>query len=200
MFDNESNRSRAAKVVDPLARFMLKMGLTPNMVTVASSSFVSLVIALTWSQGEFLMGMLLCVPFVFGDLLDGTMARLSGTHSRWGGFLDSVMDRVTDGAIIGSLTYYFFVQEMNGAGWASVVVLVTTNLIPYIRAKAESLGLECKVGIMERSERLFFMLLLGIAGALNMLTAMTVVIVLFASLNVITVGQRLHVVSRQERG
>jgi CDP-diacylglycerol--glycerol-3-phosphate 3-phosphatidyltransferase len=196
MLDNANARAVAASVVDPIARFFLRIGLTPNMVTFFTSAAVSTIVLLTWSRGQFGLGLALCAPMVFGDLLDGTMARLSGLTSKWGSFLDSVMDRVTDASILIALELYSFSVDQANYIAAAAVSLATGALIPYIRAKAESIGVECKVGLMERSERLFMMLLAGIAGASGFTAGIGYALYLLAALNVFTVFQRMNAVRK----
>lgn len=196
MLDNANARKIASGVVDPIAKFLLRLGLTPNTVTFLTSIGVSVIVLLTWSQGRFGLGLLLASPLVFGDLLDGTMARLSGSTSLWGSFLDSVMDRVTDAAIIASMILYVHSNgdEMFVAFGAAA--LATTALISYVRAKAESLNIECKVGLMERSERLFVVLIAGVAAAFGYTASIGIALVVLAVLNTFTVFQRMQAVRK----
>ena len=196
MLDNDKARATASRIVDPIARVLLRIGLTPNMVTFGTSVIVSVLVLSTWSQGRFGLGLLLCAPLVFGDLLDGTMARLSGNVSPWGSFLDSVMDRVTDAAIVSALIMYSASRADFVGVIAGAACLATTALIPYIRAKAEAISIECKVGLMERSERLFVVLLMGIGGALGYVQGITYGLVLMAALNLFTVFQRMNAVRK----
>ena len=196
MLDNDKARATASRIVDPIARGLLRIGLTPNMVTFGTSVVVSVLVLSTWSQGRFGLGLLLCVPLVFGDLLDGTMARLSGNVSPWGSFLDSVMDRVTDAAIVSALIIYSASRADSVGVIAGAACLATTALIPYIRAKAEAIRIDCKVGLMERSERLFVVLLMGISGALGYVQGITFGLVLMAALNLVTVFQRMNAVRK----
>ena len=196
MLDNDKARATASRIVDPIARGLLRIGLTPNMVTFGTSVIVSVLVLSTWSQGRFGLGLLLCAPLVFGDLLDGTMARLSGNVSPWGSFLDSVMDRVTDAAIVSALIMYSASRTDSIGVTAGAACLATTALIPYIRAKAEAIRVDCKVGLMERSERLFVVLLMGISGALGYVQGITYGLVLMAALNLFTVFQRMNAVRK----
>lgn len=196
MLDNDKARATASRVVDPIARGLLRTGLTPNMVTFGTAVIVSAIVLATWSRGEFALGLLLCVPLVFGDLLDGTMARLSGSVSPWGSFLDSVMDRVTDAAILSALIFFLAARSDSVGVAAGAACLATTALIPYIRAKAESIAVSCKVGLMERSERLFLLLLTGIVGAAGYVDSIRYALLLLAGLNLITVVQRMNAVRK----
>jgi CDP-diacylglycerol--glycerol-3-phosphate 3-phosphatidyltransferase len=138
------------------------------------------------------------IILAFGGLLDfadGSVARAQGTSSPRGAFLDSVTDRVSDSLIFSALAWYFLVRKPEL--WTAGVVLAAYGfavLTPYIRAKAESLGYDCKVGILERAERLI---------VLNVGLILTPILVpllwVLAALSAATVLQRLVHVSKQAR-
>ncbi len=139
-------------VLDPIAGFLNRLGVTPVTMTLLglAGNFVGAVFI---ARGNLLVGgllMLLTTPF---DALDGTMARLRGEVSDWGAFVDSVTDRYSELAILGGLLYYF------GAGnhWVGVVVTFAAAagsvLVSYVKARAESLDFEARVGILTRVER-----------------------------------------------
>jgi CDP-diacylglycerol---glycerol-3-phosphate 3-phosphatidyltransferase len=197
MLDNSKARAVAAHVVNPIAQKLLDLGVKPNHVTVFTASVSSLIVILTWTQGNFWLGFLLSLPFVFGDLLDGTMARLSGTESRFGSFLDSVLDRITDATIFGSLVYYFASVGDTVSAALATWALATAIIISYIRAKADAVGVDCKVGIMERSERLAVLALAVISLQFGYEPAMSVAALVLAVMNSVTVFQRLKHVSRE---
>jgi CDP-diacylglycerol--glycerol-3-phosphate 3-phosphatidyltransferase len=102
--------------------------------------------------GHLVAGGLAFIIISASDLLDGTMARLSGRISTWGAFLDSTLDRVVDAAVFGSLAWYFSDRDraMFAAALATVVGALLTS---YVRARAEAVGATCRVGLAERSER-----------------------------------------------
>jgi len=139
-------------VVDPLGRFFLGIGMTPNMMTTLglAGNFVG---AYFISQGRLALGgwlMLIMTPI---DALDGTMARLRGDPSDFGAFDDSVSDRYSELAILGGLLYYF---AMHGNALGSMLAFAAAAgsvLVSYVRARAESLRYEAKVGILTRVER-----------------------------------------------
>jgi CDP-diacylglycerol--glycerol-3-phosphate 3-phosphatidyltransferase len=129
------------------------------------------------------------------DFCDGAVARVQGTASRRGAFFDSVTDRVSDSLIFSSLLWYYLVRKSDL--WTAGVVLAAYSLAvltSYIRAKAESLGFDCKVGLLERAERLI---------VLNVGLILTVILVpllwVLAALSAVTVVQRLVYVFRQAR-
>jgi len=138
--------------VDPLGRFFLNIGMTPNMMTALglAGNFIS---AYFISQGKLMVGgwlMLIMTPI---DALDGTMARLRGDPSDFGAFVDSVSDRYAELAILGGLLYYFAMQGNPLGSTLAFVAAAGSVLVSYIRARAEGLHYEAKVGIMTRVER-----------------------------------------------
>lgn len=194
MLDNEKVRGGAAKLVDPVARVLLRAGITPNQLTCFTAVATSMAAIAFWSRGEFAVGLLVGLPFVLGDLLDGTMARLSGTTSQFGGFLDSVMDRITDAAIFGSLVFFFASRGELPAAVATLVAMAAGGVVPYARAKAEALGVLGKTGLMERSDRLLIVLLGAFAAAFGFTSGLAIAMYLLAPLTLFTVWQRMRAV------
>lgn len=194
MLDNSAVRNLLARAVEPPARVLLRLHVTPNQVTVAAALITSGISMATWGRGEFGWGLLAGFPFIIGDMLDGTMARLSGRISKFGGFLDSVMDRVTDAAILGSLVYWFAASQRLDMVIVCLVSLGSAAVVPYARAKAEALGTTGKVGLMERSDRLLVLSLGALAAALGYPMALEVALYLLAVLTSFTVLQRVHAV------
>ena len=143
------------------------------------------------------VGTLVVTLFALSDLFDGTMARLSPQGSTsWGALIDSTLDRATDSAICAGILIYFYHQENSLTTYLALFALVTGSLIPYIRAKAESLGIECSVGIAERAERLILLLVgTGLFG-LGMKVAIDAALTVLSILGIITIVQRLRVVAR----
>jgi len=139
-------------VVDPVARFFLKLGLTPNTMTIFGlvGNFLG---AYFLSQGKMSIGgwiMLILTPI---DALDGTMARMLGEPSAFGAFVDSVSDRYAELVLFGGLMYYY-VMQMNTLGAVlAFLASVGSFMVSYVRARAESNGYEAKVGLMTRVER-----------------------------------------------
>ena len=130
------------------------------------------------------------------DLFDGTMARISQKgSSKWGGFLDSTIDRITDSAILIGVAI-FLINNDDPLSMVVMVTLVTGMLVPYIRAKAESFGIECTGGIAERTERLIISLAaIGFDG-LGIPYVMAIGMWSLAVLGTYTVLQRMLIVKR----
>jgi CDP-diacylglycerol---glycerol-3-phosphate 3-phosphatidyltransferase len=197
MLDNQKARSAVGKVVEPAASILIKLGLTPNLVTVIGTIGISISAIAFFSFGKFFIGTLVILLFIFSDLLDGTMARLTGKKNPIGAFLDSTLDRVTDAALFGSLVIYFANQNSNFI-YPAIVAAFAAQLISYIRAKAESQGIAAEVGIAERPERIILLLIgTGLTG-LGLDVAIEIAIVALALLTVVTVIQRMHAVYHTE--
>ncbi len=190
----ESLRAPVTRFITPICRGLIKIGVSANMVTAIGALFTILAAALTFPQGRFFLGTMLIIVFVLFDLLDGTIARLSEKGSNaWGALLDSTLDRLTDAVILGSVLWYLIAQD------DPLVPLVLSTivlgfLISYIKARAESLGIDCNGGFAERTERLIIVLTTtGFAG-LGFGYVMAIGFWLLAIASFITVVQRLRIV------
>lgn len=196
MLDNERSRSAARVIVDPIAKLLLAMRITPSMITVFGAVTTTTVAITCIAQGRYLLGAVLTFLFAGADAVDGTMARLSGSVSRWGSFLDSALDRVTDGAIFAALVWWFMSVGDQPAAIAALVALIAGFVTSYVRAKAESLSVECKVGIAERPERVGGVMLGLFLAGIGFESMLVVMVYVVAGLSCITVGQRFVVVRR----
>jgi CDP-diacylglycerol---glycerol-3-phosphate 3-phosphatidyltransferase len=162
---NRYARAFFTRVLTPTAQFLLRHGIGPDTVTLAGTLCVVASALARFPRGDFFWGTMAVTSFIFSDLLDGTMARLAGRVSKWGGFLDATMDRFGDAAIFGGLAYYFAGVHDRIMFVLAMVCLVSGAVTSYARAKAESLGFECAVGFVERGERLVVSLVAtGLAG------------------------------------
>jgi CDP-diacylglycerol--glycerol-3-phosphate 3-phosphatidyltransferase len=173
---------------------LLRIGLTPNSVTTIGAIGVIATSLIAYPNGHLFGGTVAICCLALSDLFDGTMARLSQQGpSRWGGFLDSTIDRVTDSAIALGLLIYL-AQNNDALSYVLLVSIVAGFLVSYIRAKAESLQIECKGGFAERTERLMILLTaIGFTG-LGVDYILTVGIWALALASVVTVLQRLRIV------
>ena len=184
------------KVITPVASFALRIGITPNAVTWVGAIGVVVSSLYFYPRGEFFVGTLIICVMALSDLFDGTMARLSSSgSSRWGGFLDSTIDRITDSAILLGVSLYL-INQADSLAYVAIATLVTGLLVPYIRAKAESFGIACSGGVAERTERLIISLAaIGFDG-LGVPYVLAVGMWLLAILGVFTVAQRMLIVKR----
>jgi len=182
------------RLISPTARGLLRIGLTPNSVTTIGAIGVIATSLIAYPNGHLFGGTVAICCLALSDLFDGTMARLSQQGpSRWGGFLDSTIDRVTDSAIAMGLLI-FLAKSNDPLSYVLLVSIVSGFLVSYIRAKAESLQIECKGGFAERTERLIILLTaIGFTG-LGVDYILTVGIWVLAIASVATVWQRLRIV------
>ena len=188
-----------SRIIDPVARALLRAGVSPDAVTVAGTVGVVVAALLLATRGYLWIAALVITACALTDLLDGAMARARGTTSRFGALLDSTMDRLADGAVFGSLAYWLAVSDQYANLAACLICLVTGQIVSYVKARAEGLGLSANVGIAERFERLVIIGLGGIGDGLGIPYALDVALWLLVVLSVITVGQRIHHVRRLDR-
>jgi len=182
--------------ITPVASFALRIGITPNAVTWTGAIAVVASALYFYPKGDFFLGTVIICIFALSDLFDGTMARISQKgSSRWGGFLDSTIDRITDSAILIGVCI-FLIDKNDPLAVVVIVTLVTGKLVPYIRAKAESFNIECSGGIAERTERLIISLVaIGFEG-LGVPYVLSIGMWLLAALGTYTVIQRMLIVKR----
>ncbi len=189
-------RAAYVRLSAPLARAALRAGLTPDTVTIIGTAGSVLAALTLFPTGHLLAGWLVVSVFVLADMLDGAMARERGGGTRFGAVLDATCDRISDGAIFCGLLWW----AAFGLGNAPLVVatlicLVTSQVISYIKARAEASGLTGDGGFIERPERLVIVLLGAALSDLPFYPAPVVLDVamwLLAIASLITVGQRLH--------
>ena len=199
MYSMIQNRFKApvTALITPSCRFLLRIGITANWLTFIGAIGSSISALYFFSRGDFFLGTILVSLFALSDLFDGTMARLSeqGT-TKWGALIDSTLDRVTDAAIYAGVISYAISSDNTNLALLALLALITGALIPYIRAKAESLGIECSVGIAERAERLIIILTATGLYGLGVNIALAGGLLLINILGLITIVQRLLVVAR----
>ena len=182
------------RIINPVAGFAIRSGVTPNAVTVFGAFGVGIAAPIFFIQEKYFLGSLVISLFALSDLFDGAMARISQKGaSAWGGFLDSTVDRITDSVITLSLSVPL-IRNDDKLSYLALITLVTGLLIPYIRAKAESFSIECNVGVAERTERLVIILISAGLQGLHIRYALATGLWLLAILGVITVVQRMKVV------
>jgi CDP-diacylglycerol--glycerol-3-phosphate 3-phosphatidyltransferase len=196
---NRHARGFFTALFTPLARWLLKIGISPDAVTVVGTIGVVAGALAFYPLGQLWWGTLFITAFIFSDVLDGIMARMRDTGGRWGNFLDSTLDRIADGALFAGLAIWFF------TGGADVVIavgamvcLVLGMVVSYARAKAESLGFTANVGIAERAERLVSVLVVtGFTGLGLPYIFLQVTLAVLAAASLVTVIQRVMSVRRQ---
>ncbi len=184
-------RAPIDKAVKPIGDSLRRTKLTPDHLTVAGL-VLGAGAAVAIGAGLLPLGLLLVVLAALPDLLDGALAKASGAASQRGAFFDSTVDRITDALLLGGVAWYL--ASEHGGHWALLpfAVMALSSLISYQRAKAESLGLDAKGGLMERAERVV-LLCLGLLFEPLLIPVMWVMLALTA----VTAGQRFAKVWRQ---
>ncbi|CAB4999433.1 MAG: CDP-alcohol phosphatidyltransferase family protein [Actinobacteria bacterium] len=187
------------RLITPVASFALRIGITPNAVTWVGAIGVVVSALYFYPRGQLFVGTAVIFVFALSDLFDGTMARISKSGaSKWGSFLDSTIDRITDSSILIGLTIYCISLD-DSLSVVVLVTLVTGMLVPYIRAKAEIYAIECTSGIAERTERLMISMSAIALDGLGVPYVLAGGMWLLAILGFITVGQRMIIVKRAVR-
>jgi len=188
------------RVTDPVGRWLIGRGLTPDAVTGAGT--LGSVAASVWflPRGELVLATLSITLFVLFDLVDGAMARARGHGTPFGAVLDATCDRIADAALLGGLAWWCLgAGDQRLVGIAALLSLVAGQLVSYIRARAEAEGLTAGGGLVERAERLIIALLgTGLEG-LGVPYALAVALWLLAVASLWTVGQRMVSVYRSAR-
>ncbi len=190
MFDGKF-RTPIDKAVKPLGQLLRRTGLTPDHLTVAGLA-LGVGAAFAIGSGRLLLGLVLVVLAALPDLLDGALAKASGAASQRGAFFDSTVDRITDAVLFGGVAWYLASEESPHMSLLPFAVMALSSIISYQRAKAESLGLDAKGGLMERAER-------GVLLCIGLLWEPLLVPVLWVmlALTAITAIQRVVKVWRQ---
>lgn len=193
-------RKPAAVVVVPVAKLFLKMGLTPNVVTVVGTIVTIAISVILIPLDHLFAAALLSGLFAAFDMLDGTMARLTTGGSKFGATLDASCDRITDGALFAAIAYWMvYVDNAHPLNFAAcMVVLVSSQVISYVKARGEASGFKMVGGLVERPERL----ILGLGGVglegLGVPYALEVALWLLAMGSAFTIYQRMRQAARQD--
>jgi CDP-diacylglycerol--glycerol-3-phosphate 3-phosphatidyltransferase len=214
----ERARDLAHAVLNPVVSLLASLGLRADHLTIAGLLF-SFGSAFAFYDGHSRLGALLLALAGLCDILDGELARRSGIVSRFGAFFDSTLDRLAEAAVLVGIAGFYvrnlfalvlepelalhqISQQLEPVTWAvlaltSMLALVGSFMVSYTRARAEGLGLECKVGWFERPERIVLLIL---AGAIKLFQAMSIALILLTVLSFLTAGQRVMHVYKITRG
>ena len=189
-------RAAYEKLSRPVAKVALRAGFTPDSITILGTAGSVLGALTLFPIGQLWWGAFTVWIFALADMLDGAMARQSGGGSRFGAVLDATCDRIADGAIFcGLLWWAAFGVHSTSLVVATLICLVTSQVISYIKARAEASGLSGEGGMIERPERLLIVLVgAGLSGVpfLHMPWLLYVAMWVLAVASLVTLGQRVH--------
>lgn len=189
-------RAAYQKLSRPVAKAALRAGLTPDSITILGTAGSVLGALTLFPNGQLFWGALAVSFFVLADMLDGAMARERGGGTRFGAVLDATCDRISDGAVFGGLLWWAaFGLDSASLVVATLICLVTSQVISYIKARAEASGLSGEGGVIERPERLVIVLLGAFLSDLPFLPLpwlLHVAMWVLAVASVFTLLQRLH--------
>jgi CDP-diacylglycerol---glycerol-3-phosphate 3-phosphatidyltransferase len=194
------SREGVARVTGPVARAFLHAGFSADAVTIIATAAAVAGALTLFPSGRLFAGTLVIWFFVMFDMVDGAMARESGGGTRFGAVLDATCDRISDGAVFCGLAWW--IAYHSGNRWllvATLICLVTSQVISYIKARAEASGLRGDGGLIERPERLIIVLVgagLSDLPFFPLPPALPIAMWLLAVASVITCAQRLHTVRR----
>ena len=186
-------RPAFARLFNPIVQGLARTPVTPNMITVAGTVGVSAAALSMFPIGELFPGAFTATVFVFTDMLDGQLARIKGNSGKYGAFLDSTMDRFGDAAVFGGITIWFM-RTNHVLAVVSLFCLAGALCVSYVKARAEGLGLNANVGLIERPERLIIGLTsIGLSG-LGIPYVLPIGMWGLAAGTALTLGQRMHAV------
>jgi CDP-diacylglycerol--glycerol-3-phosphate 3-phosphatidyltransferase len=185
-------RPGLARLLTPVGRVLARTPLTPDALTVIGTAGVTAGALTLFPTGHLFAGTVVCTVFVLSDMLDGALARERGTEGAFGAFLDSTLDRLADAAIFAGLACWFALRGHDKVLAAvALFCLVVGGLVSYAKARAQSLGLRCDVGIAERTERLLIALVAAGLSGLGVPYVLPAGLWILAVLSAITFGQRI---------
>lgn len=193
-------RKPAAVVVEPVAKAFLKVGLTPNVVTVVGTLVTIAIAVILIPLDHLFAAAILSGLFAAFDMLDGTMARMTTGGSKFGATLDASCDRITDGALFSAILYWLvYVDNARPIHVvACLIVLVSSQVISYIKARGEASGFKMVGGLIERPERL----IIGLGGigleGLGVPNAIEIALWILVFGSIFTVIQRMVQAARQD--
>jgi CDP-diacylglycerol---glycerol-3-phosphate 3-phosphatidyltransferase len=193
-----SFKSGTRAAFDPLGRALTRAGISPDAVTIAGTAGVVAAALIFATRGYLATATIIITLFALLDVLDGAMARARGYTTRYGALLDSVMDRVADGAVFGALAWWLARTDQWVLFGVCLVCLIGGQVVSYVKARAEGLGLRCDVGIAERLERLATVGIGGLLHGFGVSWGLGVALWVLVVATVVTVVQRILYVRGQD--
>ncbi len=195
---NKYARAFFTRVLTPFAALLIRLGVSPDAVTLIGTGGVVAGALAFYPRGEFFWGTIVITLFVFSDLVDGNMARQLGRSSRWGAFLDSTLDRVADSAIFGGLALWYAGRGDSLSLCAvAIFCLASGQVVSYTKARGESIGLPVNVnGLVERAERLVISLVACGFSGLHQFGVPHIEVLLPIALWIVAVGSLVTLIQR----
>src|SRR3954469_18355755 len=194
-----SGRPTARDYQQQVRNRLIESRLTPNAISLTGFALCVVAAVLVWQEMWVLGGLAFIVGSVC-DTLDGRYSRMSGKGTPFGAFLDSTLDRIEEGVVLTAVGAYFSQQGNDTAVAATVLAVLASLMVSYTRARAEALGVECKVGIADRPVRVVILsagLVLAADELIDGVDLLAPAVYVLAGLSVITVVQRIWHVRRQ---
>jgi CDP-diacylglycerol--glycerol-3-phosphate 3-phosphatidyltransferase len=205
----EKNKERYLRIITPLRKVLTRLGVHPNILSIAGL-ILSIVAGFVYSTGSFFWAAWIVVLAGTCDALDGELARQTGKNNRFGAFFDSALDRYSDGFMLMGLGWYFaggpILLGAEGEGtvgvqspWVVVFIIMAmagSFMVSYTRARAEALGLDCKIGLMQRPERITLLIIGSLLGSIPVVGPMFIkatLLVLAVSTNITAIHRIIHV-------
>ena len=181
------------KIINPLIRGMIKIGITPNFIT--TTGFVLNVVAAGMFVYAGIYGVILFAGLF--DMMDGRVARLGNMSSKFGALYDSVLDRYSELMTFFGICYYLSMKDYFLYALIAFVALIGSLMVSYVRARAEGLGIECKVGFMQRPERVVLTSLGALfCGVFKDITAFEPILILIVPLAFVAVFANITAFAR----
>lgn len=180
-------------VVEPVARLMIRIGVSPNQLTLISTTLTVLIALILIPTGHLVWAAILIGVFAAFDMIDGTVARMQGGGTKFGATLDASCDRITDGALFAAITWWlvYSYDAPKSLVAAALVCLASSQIISYVKARGEASGFTMDGGLIERPERLIIGLVgLGLTG-FGVPYAIEIALWVLAVGSVVTIVQRL---------
>lgn len=189
-----SVKAGAVRIIDPMGRALLRAGISPNAVTITGTIGV-VAGAYLATLGHLVWATFIVTASALTDIMDGAMARARGTTSKFGAVLDSSMDRVADGAVFAAVAFIY--RDEAPTFLAAILCLVAGQVVSYVKARAEGLGMSCNVGLIERAERLIILGVGGLLTGFGVGWGLPAILWILAAGSIFTAFQRLLHVARQ---
>ncbi|GAB4058596.1 CDP-alcohol phosphatidyltransferase family protein [Catellatospora paridis] len=191
-------KAGTARLLDPLSRALLRAGVSPNAVTIVGTLGVLVGAFGFAARGHWIAAVVIITVCGLTDIMDGAMARARGSANRYGALLDSTMDRIADGAIFAAIAWWYAGTGDRLSLAAALICLVTGQVVSYVKARAEGLGMSCHVGLVERAERLITVGVGALLTGFGLAWGLPASLWLLAAGSVFTIWQRMWHVHKQE--